>query len=649
MKRRGRSRAQAKRSGRTTGSAAAPLRAPKIRRPEPSVAPERSSAIAAKALPLLLIGAGLAAYHSSFAGTFLLDDKPRILNNPQIRQLWPPWTAMAHNSRPLVQLSLAVNYALGGLNPWGYHAFNLAVHLLAGLVLFGIVRRMLESSKLRPRYGRAAPWLAGAVAIVWTVHPLQTESVTYIIQRAESLMGLFFLLALYCSIRGASSPHPRPWYLAAIITCWLGMGSKEVMVSAPLVMLLYDRVFLSDSFTEIFRRRWGLYLGLAAAWLVLGVLLAASRGEEQTMLVTNLTPWRYALTQFGVIVHYLRLSVWPGPLVLDYAWPLTETVSSVVPGAAVVLALLGGTALALHRQAWVGFWGAWFFLILAPTSSIFPIADVAFEHRMYLPLATVVVLVVVGGHEALEYVFRRLPAPDARLRWLELGLATAAILALASATARRNEDYRSDFVMWSDIVAKRPLNPRAHYNWGNVLYRQGKVNEAISHFSEVLRLKPDYADAHVYLGVALGGQGQLNEAIAHFSEALRLRPNSAEARYNLGAALFRQGRLEEAITHLSESVRLNPSSATAHYDLGEALASQGQLEEATVHYSTALRIDPNHAESHNALGSALARQGKLEEAAAHYSAALRINPNYSEARRNLRAAQTSLQRAKEKP
>src|SRR2546426_9933310 len=145
-----------------------------------------------RAIPALLIGAGLAVYGNSFAGSFLLDDEGRIVQNPHIRRLWPPWDVVAHSSRPVVELSVAVNYALGGLNVWGYHALNLAVHLLAGLVLFGIVRRMLESEKLRARYGRAAPWLAGAVAIVWTVHPLQTESVTYIIQRAESLMGLFF-------------------------------------------------------------------------------------------------------------------------------------------------------------------------------------------------------------------------------------------------------------------------------------------------------------------------------------------------------------------------------------------------------------------------------------------------------------------------
>ena len=461
-------------------------------------------------------------------------------------------------------------------------------------------------------------------------------------------MGLFFLLTLYCTIRGVSSPQPRPWYIAAIIACWLGMGSKEVMVSAPLLVLIYDRIFVSESFAEIFRRRWALYLGLAAAWLVLAMVLVASPVEEQAVMVSDLTPLRYAVTQFGVVVHYLRLSVWPWPLVLDYGWPLTESVASAVPSAIIVLVLVFGTALALYRQSWLGFWGAWFFLILAPTSSVYPIADVAFEHRMYLPLAGVVAIVVIGGHEVLGFLLRRLAAPDALQRWLEFGVAGVAVVALTSVTARRNEDYRSDFGMWSDNMAKRPDNPRPHLNLGNVLDRQGKSPEAMSQFLEALRLKPDYAEAHNNLGAALLEKGQLNEAIAHFSEAVRIRPRYESAHNNIGAAFVRQGRLDEAIAHLSEAVRLDPNYAGAHFNLGYALAARGKIDDAIAHYSTALRINPDYAQAHNALGNALVHQGQLEEAIAHYSAALRINSNYTEARNNQRAAQASLQHAKDK-
>jgi hypothetical protein len=155
------------------------------------------------------VGVGLVAYHNGFTGPFLLDDEGRVVQNPQIRQLWPLWDVMAHSGRPIVELSMAINYALGGLNVWGYHVFNVAVHILAGLVLFGIVRRTLASEPLRARYGGAARWLALAVSTIWMVHPLQTAAVTYVSQRAESLMGLFYLLTLYCGIpRCCVAPSP---------------------------------------------------------------------------------------------------------------------------------------------------------------------------------------------------------------------------------------------------------------------------------------------------------------------------------------------------------------------------------------------------------------------------------------------------------
>jgi tetratricopeptide (TPR) repeat protein len=580
---------------------------------------------------LLLIALGLAAYLNSFSGTFVLDDQTRIVDNAQIRHFWPPWRVMAHTSRPVVQLSLAINYALGGLNVWGYHAFNLAVHLLAGLLLFGIVRRTLESEPLRARYAEAAPWLAVAVAALWLVHPLHTESVTYIIQRAEALMGLFFLLTLYCLVRGSLSPHPQAWYLAAVLASALGVGSKEVMAAAPLVALLYDRVFLSPSFKTLFRERWRLYFNLAATWAILGALLVTSRQEGQTVLVAGLTPWRYAVTQFGVIAHYLRLALWPHPLVLDYTWPLAETVTSVAPEAAVVLALLAGTLWALRRRPPLGFLGAWFFLILAPTSSIFPIADVAFEHRMYLPLAAVVALGVFGAHEAL----RRLATADALRRGLAVGLLGMAVIALTGATARRNEDYRSEFSIWSDTVAKRRDNPRAQSNLGVILQGQGKSREALAQYYEALRLRPDYPDPHNNIGVMLAAEGRIDEAIAHYSEALRLAPYYPDAHSNLGVALLGQGRIEEAIAHFSMALRVQPDNPDAHNNLGAALSAQGRVREATAHFSEALRLNPAHADAHNNVGTALLGQGRVEEAVAHFSEALRLKPAFSDAHYNL--------------
>ena len=641
----------------TTRGMEAKVRAPANRRATkartaPAAMPthrRNATAYAAWFFPLLLIGVALAAYFNSFEGAFLLDDRIRIINNPLIRQFWPQLGEMLKGLRPLLQVSLALNYAADGLDPWGYHAFNLATHALAGLLLFGIVRRMLESDSLRTRYGGSSRWLALAVAAVWLAHPLQTASVTYIIQRAESLMGLFFLLTLYCGIRTCDAPHPRRWGVAAVVACALGMGTKEVMVTAPILMWLYDRMFIASSFRDTFRQRWGLYAGLAATWLVLGLAMVINPPDEPMFIVGGLNPWSYALTQFEVIVHYLRLALWPYPLIFDYAWPIAEPLSSVVPSAVIVLALLGGTVLAIMRRAWVGFWGAWFFLILAPTSSIMPIADVAFEHRMYLSLAAVVVVAVIEAHDVLGVLARRIGVSARARGCLEASVLAAIVVTLGAATVRRNSDYRSELVMWSDTIAKRPGNPRAHLNLGNALDRLGKPNEAMAQFSEAVRLKPDYAEAHNNLGASLLDQGRLNEAVAELSESVRLNPRYEAAQNNLGAALVRQGRLDEAIKHLAEAVRLLPSDAGAHYNLGFALNSQGQTKDAIAQYAAALQINPAYAQAHNAIGNALVRQGKLQEAIDHFSVALRINPNFAAARTSLSAAQTSLQRAKDAP
>ncbi len=561
---------------------------------------------AGKLIPALVFGAGLYAYHNSLRGPFIFDDVHAVLNNPTIRQLWPLWRVMSPppgtTGRPVVNLSLALNYALGGLNVWGYHAVNLAIHILAALALYGVVRRTLLGPSLRDRYGDEAPWLALAVALIWVVHPLQTESVTYIITRTESLMGLFFLLTLYCVIRGADSSHPGAWYAVAAGSSALGMGSKEVMAVAPVVVLAYDRLFLSKSFGEIVRRRWGLYTGLAATWLVFAALVQPRVRMDITSLAkTEITRWDYLKTQAGVIVHYLRLAFWPHPLVGDYDdWPLARSITAVLPSAAVVLALLGATVWALYRRLRLAFLGVWFFLILAPTSSVWPLlTEFAAERRMYLPLAAVIVLVVIGWRMALGKICRRLGRKTLQ-PVLGAVVLVATVVTLAQLTVRRNEDYRSAVSFWSDVVSKRPDSARGHNNLAESLWRQGKIDEAVRHFFEAMRIRPNSAQAHYNLGTALASQGKLEEAIAHYSEALRINPNLAAAHSNMSVALARQGKLKEAIAHYSEALRIAPSAAV-HYNLGTALALDGRTQEAIQQLEAALKLDPGFERARRAL------------------------------------------------
>ncbi len=615
--------------------------------PPPGPPPARPSspgsrwAILGAAAALVL--AALIAYQNSFSGPFIFDDTMAITDNPTIRDLGrigdvlSPPTAGSAGSRPLVNLTLALNYAVSGLDPWSYHGFNLAVHILAGLTLFGIVRRTLVRRGGNGPGGAAVAdstlW-AFAAALLWTVHPLLTESVTFVIQRTESLMGLFYLLTLYCFIRSVAEEEAgqavgrRVWSVLAVLACFLGMASKEVMVTAPLIVLLYDRTFVAGTFRAAWEKRRGLYLALAATWLPLGYLVLAngSRGGAAGF-GTGIPWWTYALTQGHAILHYLRLAAWPHPLVLDYGDWTVAGFWAALPAVLGVLILLAGTIVALRRRPALGFVGAWFFLILAPSSSVVPVATQTIaEHRMYLPLAAPIVLAVLG---LAGWLGRR-----------AFPLLLGAALVLGFLTSLRNEDYRSSVAIWRDTLAHNPTSSRVQNNLAVALAEQpGGQADAIFHYEAALRLHPDSIEAHNNLANALARMpGRQADAIGHYEAALRLNPKYVEAHYNLAATLAEiPGREAEAIGHYDAAIRLRPDYVEAHNNLANLLARMpGGQAEAIAHYEAVLLLKPDAIEAHNNLANLLARiPGRQLEAIPHYEAVLRLKPGSVEAHNNL--------------
>ncbi|MEE8168928.1 MAG: tetratricopeptide repeat protein [Phycisphaerae bacterium] len=567
--------------------------------------PPSSGRLGAAIAAVLLISAGAAVYANSFSGVFLFDDEPAILKNPHIRSLTPLGDALIApenttvSGRPLVSLSLAINYALGGLNVWGYHALNLAVHLLAGLVLFGVVRRTLLSPRLDARYTGRATWLGLVIALLWVVHPLQTQAVTYVVQRAESMAGLFYLLTLYSVIRGAGGSAAPAWFGAAVVFCGLGMATKETPVTAPVVVLIYDRVFLARSFRELLRRRWLLYVALAATWCILAAVLWHSpRAASAGFGLEGLTPWAYARSQFGIILHYLWLAVWPLRQCLDYAWPPAHTAREFAPQMIVIVALLSLSGWALRRRPAWGFLGVWFFAILAPTSSVVPIADLAFEHRMYLPLAAFIAAFVLAADGALRAVAMRRPGAGGAAAWrlARVVLIAGVAVALGVLTLRRNREYHSAVAMWEDVIEKRPRNPRGYVNLGMALNELGSFDQAKTRFRQAVEIEPRYPKAHNELAVALCRTGEAAASFAHFRTAIKLAPNDAEAHNNFGVALCQSGRLNEGIEHLTRALHLNPRMADAHVNLGAAYEQIGRRAEAVVAYENVLRLRPDDAD-----------------------------------------------------
>ena len=599
---------------------------------------------------VVIVLAALAAYHNSLSGPFVYDAEPAITENPTIRHLLPlgpvlstPPGGSPVSGRPVVNLSLALNYSLGGLNVTGYHAVNLAIHMLAGLTLFGVVRRTLSSvarrSNLPLESADSRAWLiALAAAALWTVHPLQTESVTYVAQRSESLVGLFYLLTLYGFIRGAEAGSQRRewvWFSLSVVACLLGMATKEVMATAPVMLFLYDRTFVAGNFIGAWRKRRRFYLSLASTWLLLAYLIVRTGARGGTVgFETSVPWWAYAITQCKAIVLYLRLSVWPHPLVLDYGLKWGGTPVVLAFDALVVGVLATATVIGMRQRPALGFLGAWFFVILAPSSSVVPVAtELIAEHRMYLPLAAVVVLAVLGVYEVLG---KRSAAV-----FVVLGLG------LALVTARRNECYRSELALWGDTVKNVPDNPTAHDYMGQALADAKDFSAATLEFKEASRLDPRLPGPRNNLGIVMLRTGRVADALANYRELVRIYPDLPNAHANLGRALTRAGRIPDAIAEFREALRLQPDKAAWHNELGKILARDGSASEAMTEFEAALRIDPTDADAQNDLGGALLQLDRASESIGHLEMAIRLNPGLADAKMNLGSALVKIGRASE--
>ena len=440
-------------------------------------------------------------------------------------------------------------------------------------------------------------------------------------------MGFLYLLTLYAFSRGVdfhvlrengpvAEKGRRPWWLAlSVIACALGMATKEVMASAPVLVLLYDRTFVVGSFVTAWRQRRGFYLVLAATWLPLAWLALGTGGRGGTAgFATPVSACVYALTQCGAIVHYLRLALWPQPLVFDYGVEVVRQASAVVLPALVLISLLGATVFALVRRPVWGFVGAWFFAILAPSSSFVPVASqpVA-EHRMYLPLAAVLACLVLG-------VYARMGRRSLWLWWV-------GAVVCGALTWGRNEAYRSELALWSDTVLHRPGNARAQSNLGNALLAAGHAAEAVPRYEEALRLSPGYADAENNLGRALVQLRRASEAIPHLETALRAKPGSVDVLTNYGSALTQTGRAREAVTVYERALQLAPDSVGTRYNLANALFQLGELPAAAARYGEVVKLQPDYNAARFNLAATLLRLGRVPEAISAYEELLRRAPN----------------------
>ena len=545
------------------------------------------------------------AYLNSFEGAFVSDDVTEVYHNPAMQRLFPPWEAMFTGpqapARPLPYLSFAIDTSLWGRVPFGFHVTNLLVHLIASLALFDFVRFTLSSPRLRNRWGSRAVPLALAIAGLWAVHPLQTQAVTYIYQRIESMAGMFCLLSLAAFARAAAFDWSRKWLFGSVAACAAAMACKENAVVLPVLIVLYDWLFSPAATMALWRsdvwRRRLYYLALALTWLLLAAIIASQAGRYQEFGDAKGSPLTYALTQPGVILHYLRLAIWPVGLCFDYSgWPEVRSVTvAQLPAyltiASMVILTVIGT-IQRRPEAWLG---VMFLVTLAPTSSVLPVEAFVNEHRMYLPLAPVVAAIVLGVTAACDRGALRLPGGARSTERYALGAIGVVVVALIIGTQLRNRQYSSPAFLWIDVLNHDPDNYRALWSFADIMNEMGKEAEAFQLADKALERKPtcDIYNRFATVHLMKGNYDAAERFCRHgLEQQLAVLPSDHRAvlttQGDLATALRMHGKIAEAdaiCTGVIATMRKvlgsdHPVTLSAEQIMAEGLAKRGDFQSA---------------------------------------------------------------------
>ena len=578
--------------------------------------------------PLVILVVGVVTYANSFAIPFLFDDHFSIVGNPDVHSLEPIGRFFTQ-SRGLPHLLDTLNYRWGGESVWGYHLVNLAVHLINGLLVFTLASLTLRLPIHAGRYDGRAHVLALLIALVFVTHPLQTMAVSYISQRAESVAAMFYLSAVIVYAAGQSGRIGLGggWLAVAILGIgFLGILSKETVASLPVVLLLYHWCFLRRSdgreaadwriaLLLLLPALYGVYL--ARHLLIPG--LADPQGGQSSWIfipsaglgVEGVTPWRYLMTQFAVILWYLRLFVLPNHLCFDYGWPMAESFlqPAVIGPLAVLLALVVVAIVAYRRNPWIIFGIGWLFFALAPSSSVIPIKDAAFDYRMYLPMVGPIMLLVVGLAEALRAVAKT-PARTRTAERVGIAFAAVCIAGLAVASAARNTTLADPLALARDSAAKAPNHWRNHFSYGAALVESGRGTEAIEPFERAIALDPEQSTPRIMLGDLYARAGRLGEAEDVLLPATDAREESvsAAAFRQLGLLYKAQNYADAAIGMFEEALLRKPTWYALDLEIARLLRHLGRYHDAAYRMNELTGKDPSYA---SRLGSELGETNLL--------------------------------------
>lgn len=651
-------------------------------------------------LNLFLIAVvGGIAYSNSFSVPFQFDDVPNIVDNQVIHNIANFISGSEgydYNPRRYVgYFSLAMNYRIGGLGVSGYHAVNLAVHIVGAILVYFLVlltfrtpyfaggeERGMRNTEGGTEEGRPAfeSLIALFSALLFVAHPLQTQAVTYIVQRFTSLAAAFYLMSVVMYIKGRLSGRKTrvtAYYVLSLLFAVLAMKTKEIAFTLPVIILMYEFIFFR---TDLKKKLFFLLPVLLTLVIIPVSIMGTHRplGEilsdlsEQTRVQTSISRWDYLMTEIRVVTTYIRLIFLPVNQNLDYDYPVSHLLWSpqVLFSFFFLLSIFGCAVYLLHKASaerrnvvgkndsassagggtivkspegsmplpgafsafsmtryyrLIAFGIFWFFVTLSVESSVIPITDVIFEHRMYLPTAGAFISIAAS----VFVVAGMLKGNRERTEKIVIAALALAVVLLTGATFLRNRVWQSETGLWEDVVQKSPENARAYNNLGYLLLEKGQGERAAGYFARALQLRPGYADARNNLGVAYYDLGYVDAAIEQFRMVtghVSSGPYAADARHNLGLAYIQKGLLDRAITEMSEALALTPGSAEIYNDLGMAYKEKGLPDKATECFERAVRLRPDYAGAYFNLGLMDSERGLKQEAERHLRKAHDLDP-----------------------
>jgi len=616
----------------------------------------------------LIVALGAITYANSFDNPFMWDDGNLIVDNPYIKDasffkdLFTKdlvyGTQFSNFYRPLQSLSFMLDYHLWDLKPFGFHLTNLLLHLGCAVLVYLVLALIFPAAQSIPLIS----------ALLFLVHPVQTEAVTYISGRADPQASMFMLLSIFFYIKHSQKAKPKNAYYfsAAILSFILALLTKETALILPLLILLYDLSFASDgvSFRNKCKFRYSLLLLVALVYILLRA--TALNFLNRPLFLSNAGMNLRLLTSAKIFALYLGILILPLHLRMERSLPIVSSViEKDVLCSLILLTLLAVLIVRSYRYSRACFFGGvWFFLSLLPVSNIVPLNANMAEHWLYLPSVGFFLLVALGVNKLLKRT--------QRAKILTIVLLSGLVAFYSALTIKRNRDWKDPQSFFEQILIYNPQSVEAHNSLGGIYQNQGKFDLAIKEFKQATKLDPYNFKPYGNLGSVLRKKKEYDLAITAYQKALKLRPDIpglynnlgnvytdqgnyikaktillkgldlfpefALCRVNLGRVHYEMGDIPLAIKEYKQAISLEPDLVLAHYNLAIAYHRQGKHDLAIGQYKRVLNMAPEHVNTHLNLGAALNMKGRLDEAIEHSQKVLELDPSYFQAYHNLGVA-----------